>query len=88
MNNFALAPFGATILSFVFWLHKQRVHDHKQLLENFNKVENCVVELTTEVKEVQKFNHHLHDCIHEMKDRINTIDDRLWNHTQNKECDS
>ena len=81
------APSFAAILSFVFWLHKNRITSHKEMLDNFLKVENCVIELTTEVKQLHKFNEHLHDCVHEMKERIEKIDNRLWDHTQNNECD-
>ena len=82
-----LAPAGATILSFILWLHKNRVHDQRQLMENFNIIENSVIELTTEVREVKKYTEHLHDCIHEVKDHIDKIDDRLWEHTKNNDCE-
>lgn len=81
------APAGATILSFILWLHKNRVHDQRQLMENFNIIENSVIELTTEVREVKKYTEHLHDCIHDVRDRIDTLDERLWDHTKNNDCE-
>ena len=74
-------PAFATVLSFVFWTHKNKVRDQKELLENINKINVCVVELTTDIKQVQRFNEHFHGCLHEVKDRINMIENRLWEHT-------
>ncbi len=79
---FAFAgPAFATVLSFVFWMHKNKVKDQKELLDNMNKINVCVVELTTDIKQIQKFNEHFHGCIHEVKDRVNMIENRLWEHT-------
>lgn len=74
-------PVLASVLSFVFWTHKNKVRDQKELLENINKINTCVVELTTDIKQVQRFNEHFHGCLHEVKDRINMIENRLYNHT-------
>lgn len=73
-------PVFATVLSFVFWTHKNKVKDQKELLEKINKINTCVVELSTDIKQVQRFNEHFHGCIHEVKDRINMIENRLWEH--------
>ena len=79
---FAFAgPAFATVLSFVFWMHKNKVKDQKELLDNMNKINVCVVELTTDIKQVQRSNEHVHGCIHEVKDRVNMIENRLWDHT-------
>lgn len=75
-------PVLATALSFVFWTHKNKVRDQKELLDNINKINTCVVELTTDIKQVQRFNEHFHGCLHEVKDRINMIENRLWEHTE------
>lgn len=77
------APSLAAVLSFLFWTHKHRAESEKELLRNFNNVENCVIELTTEVKQIQRFNEHLHDCIHDMKGRIEKMDERFYNHVTN-----
>lgn len=82
------APSLAAVLSFLFWTQKRRVQAEKELLSNFNKVENCVIELTTEVRQIQRFNEHLHDCIHEMKTRINNMDDRFYNHVTKQNDES
>ena len=74
-------PAFATVLSFVFWTHKNKVKDQKELLDNMNKINVCVVELTTDIKQVQRFNEHFHGCIHEVKERVNMIENRLWEHT-------
>ena len=74
------APSVAACLSFIFWIQKHRAEGQRELLNNFNRVENCVVELTTEVKQIQRFNEHLHGCLHEMKDRLNTLDERFYSH--------
>ena len=75
-------PVLATVLSLVFWTHKNKVRDQKELLENINKINTCVVELTTDIKQVQRFNEHFHGCLHEVKDRINMIENRLWDHAE------
>ena len=71
-------PVVATVLSFVFWMHKSKVKDQKELLENINKINTYVVELKTDIKQVQRFNEHFHGCLHEVKDRINMIENRIW----------
>ncbi len=81
---FAFAgPALATVLSFVFWTHKNKVRDQKEIIDNMNKINVCIVELTTDIKQVHRFNEHFHGCIHEVKDRVNMIENRLWEHTAN-----
>lgn len=73
-----VAPIIGGFISLFIWLHKRSVNKRDLLDQNFNKIENSVIELSVNVKNNTELLRDQHRWIQSMDHKINTMDKRLW----------
>lgn len=73
-----LAPVLGGFISLLIWLHKRSVSKRDLLDQNFNKIENAVIELSVVVKNNTELLKDQRTWIQSMDYKINGIDKRLW----------
>lgn len=73
-----VTPIIGGFISLFIWLHKRSVNKRDLLDQNFNKIENSVIELSVNVKNNTELLRDQHRWIQSMDYKINTMDKRLW----------
>lgn len=78
LHSGVVAPIIGGLISLFIWLHKRSVSKRDMLEQNFNKIENSVIELSVVVKNNTELLKDQHRWMQSMDRKINIMDKRLW----------